>query len=118
MNLVILDGVLAKDPELKTLQNGTHLANIVIRNTAGFKDKVQTYDIACTAWNKNAEICQGLAEGQGVVIQGEIQKRKWEKDGQPRERTEISIRSIVPISIAYSTTEQPQPIGNEQDIPF
>jgi len=41
-------------------------------------------------WNKLAEICQQyLHKGSLVFIEGRIQTREWEKDGQKRTTTEI-----------------------------
>jgi single-strand DNA-binding protein len=95
INKVILYGNLTRDPELKAIPSGTHVASFGIATNRVYKDAKGARQEASDFHNivvfgKQAETAaQYLKKGQGVFIEGRLQTRSWEKDGQKQYRTEI-----------------------------
>jgi single-strand DNA-binding protein len=95
VNKVILVGNLGKDPELKYINSGQAVANFSLATNEKWKDKdgnnqekTEWHNIV--VWKKQAENCaQFLKKGRSVYIEGKIQTREWEKDGEKKYMTEI-----------------------------
>lgn len=95
-NLVILQGRLGQDPDMKYTAAGKAIANLSIATSESWKDKSTGERQEKTEWHKvvifgpAAEVAQNhLAKGSAVMIQGKLQTRKWEKDGITRYSTEV-----------------------------
>ena len=91
LNKVMLIGNLTKDPELKYIPNGTAVVNINLAMNRTWKDKVsgEKKEDVCFAkvvvWGRRAEVCsEYLKKGNPVFIEGHLQSRSWEQDGQKR----------------------------------
>ena len=96
INKVILIGNLGQDPEVKYMPNGNAVANITIATSENWKDKNTGEQVEKTEWHRVvffrrlAEIVgEYLKKGSKVYIEGKLQTRKWEKDGQTHYSTEI-----------------------------
>jgi len=100
MNRVFLMGNVGKDPEIRTMQDGTLIANFSLATTESWKDKVTGEKKEATEWHnvsvfnptEVAKIQQNLKKGDNVKIEGQIKTRKWtDKQGQQKTITEIVI---------------------------
>lgn len=95
LNKVFLVGNLTRDPELKALPSGTKVVSFSIATNRIFKDKdgrkqEQADYHNIVAFAKLAELsAQYLKKGQQVLIEGRIQTRSWETNGEKKYRTEI-----------------------------
>ena len=95
LNKVFLIGNLTRDPELKALPSGTKVASFGIATNRLFKDKEgkkqeQTEFHNIVAFARLGELCaQYLKKGQSVLVDGRIQTRSWETNGEKKYRTEI-----------------------------
>jgi single-strand DNA-binding protein len=96
INKAILVGNLGRDPEMRTTQSGSQVANFTVATSERFtdqsgqkQDRTEWHNVV--AWGRLAEICgQYLRKGKQVYIEGRIQTRKWEdKNGQTRYTTEV-----------------------------
>jgi single-strand DNA-binding protein len=98
LNKVILIGRLTRDIELKTLPSGTAVANFTLAvDRAKRKDEEQKQAdfIPVVAFGKTAEICSRyLYKGSMAAIDGRLQVRSYEKDGQKRYTTEVIANEI------------------------
>jgi single-strand DNA-binding protein len=102
LNKSYILGNLTKDPELKSLPNGTKVCNFSLATNRSFKDangakqeSVEYHNIVMFA--KLAEIGgQYLKKGQSCLIEGRIQTRSWEdtNGGGKKYRTEIVADSM------------------------
>lgn len=95
MNKVILIGRLGKDPELRMTQNNLAVVNFSLATSRKYKGEDQTewHNIVC--FSKTAEIAEKyLTKGSLVAIDGQIQTKNYEKDGQTIYRTEIICNSL------------------------
>jgi len=100
LNKVIIYGNLTKDPELKTLPNGTSVCNFSIATNRYYKDKdgkpqdqVEYHNIVI--FGRQAEtVSQYMRKGSPLYVEGRLQTRSWEsKDGSKRYITEIMAES-------------------------
>ncbi len=100
VNKVILIGNLGKDPEVRYTPSGQAVANFTIATNEAWTDKQgqkqeRTEWHRIVVWGKLAELCgQYLAKGRLAYVDGKLQTRSWEKDGQQRFVTEIVAREV------------------------
>ena len=95
LNKTFILGNLTRDPELKSLPSGNQVATFSIATNRVWKDKegakqesAEFHNIVC--FGRTAELCaQYLRKGSQALIEGRIQTRSWEQEGQKRYRTEI-----------------------------
>ena len=101
INKVILVGNLGQDPEIKFTAGGAAVTTLSIATSDSWKDKDSGMEQERTEWHRVvlwrrlAEIAgEYLKKGSKVYIEGQLQTRKWEKEGQTRYTTEIIARDI------------------------
>jgi single-strand DNA-binding protein len=101
VNKVILIGNLGADPEIRTTQQGSKIANLSIATSESWKDRTTGEKKENTQWHRVvifteplANLCeQYLKKGAKVYIEGQLETRKWQdKDGQDRYSTEVVLR--------------------------
>jgi single-strand DNA-binding protein len=100
INRVVLVGNLTRDPELRHTPGGTPVCNLGIavngrrRDEQGnWVDKPNFFRIS--VFGNQAESCaQYLSKGRPVAIDGRLDWRQWEQDGQKREAVEIVAESV------------------------
>src|SRR5215475_11296586 len=105
LNKVQLIGNLGKDPEVRSTSNGGRVAEFSLAtsrqwNSPSGEKQEKTEWHRCIAWNaKNynlADIVERYCrKGKQVFVEGEIEYRQYEKDGQTRYVTEIRIRELI-----------------------
>lgn len=86
-------GNVVKTPELRYTGQGTPVCNMTVainskvKSGDEYKDEVLFMD--CVVWGKQGESCsQYLDKGRQVLVEGRLQTRSWEKDGQKHYKTE------------------------------
>ncbi len=98
VNKVILVGNLGRDPEIRTTQSGSKIANLSIATSERWKNKQSGEMQERTEWHSIAifnEHLVGVAErflskGSKVYLEGQLQTRKWQdQSGQDRYSTEV-----------------------------
>src|SRR3954449_5753362 len=101
VNKVILVGNLGADPELKYTPSQRPLCNLRIATTEVFKDKSgqrqeKTEWHRVTVWGDSAENCSKyLAKGRSVYVEGRLQTRSYDKDGQKHYATDVVADRVV-----------------------
>jgi single-strand DNA-binding protein len=94
VNKVILIGNLGADPELKYTPSQRPLCNLRIATTEVYKDKSgqrqeKTEWHRVTVWGDQAENCNKyLSKGRSVYVEGRLQTRSYDKDGQKHYATD------------------------------
>lgn len=101
VNKVILIGNLGKDPEVRTMQNGSRVANLTVATSESWKDKVSGERKEKTEWHRVVifnENILGVAEkylrkGSKVYLEGQLETRKWtDQSGVEKYSTEVVIQ--------------------------
>lgn len=89
-NKVIMIGNMVKDPELRRTNSGKAVCTFTIAVKRRRQDVTDFHD--CVAWEKTAEtISQYFYKGKEILVEGEMQKRSYEKDGQKRWVAELRV---------------------------
>lgn len=95
LNKAMVYGNLTRDPELKSLPSGMQVASFSIATNRRYKDRDGNWQDAVDFHNivvfgRQAETsAQYLKKGSSALIEGRMQTRSWDKDGQKQYRTEI-----------------------------
>ena len=102
VNKVILVGNLGADPEARTMQSGDEVVNLSIATSESWKDKASGERREKTEWHRVVIFNQGLVtvaknylrKGSKVYIEGQLETRSWEQDGQKKYTTEVVLRNF------------------------
>ncbi|MFM2339588.1 MAG: hypothetical protein RLZZ360_224 [Candidatus Parcubacteria bacterium] len=95
LNKAMIYGNLTRDPEMKALPSGMQVCSFSVATNRTYTDrdgkKQESVDYHnVVAFGKQAEVIgKYLAKGRGIYVEGRMQTRSWEKDGQKQYRTEI-----------------------------
>ena len=110
VNKVILVGNVGADPEVRYLERGTAIANFnlattergyTMQNGTQVPDRTEWHPIVL--WRNLAEWAEKyVRKGMKLYVEGKLQTRTWEKDGQVRRKTEIIAENI---QVLYRPTE-------------
>jgi len=147
LNKAMIYGNLTRDPEMKALPSGINVTSFSLATNRRYKDRDGNYQDAVDYHNivvfgRQAEtVNQYLKKGSGAFVEGRLQTRSWEKDGQKQYRTEIVADRVqfgprtggegsgttTPAAAAASkddapaapsTPDYPEEEINPEDIPF
>ena len=100
INKVIIVGRLGQDPEMKAIGQGTTVTRLNVATSENWTDKngqkqERTEWHRIVVWGKLAEICgKYLAKGRQVYVEGRLQTRSWEDNGQKKYSTEIVASTV------------------------
>lgn len=107
--MLTIIGNLARDPELRTLGNGSTVANLTIASsTRQFNRQSNQWEdgdtlfMNCSAWDSQRQklasnIVATLAKGMRVIASGRLQQRSYQaQDGSQRTVTEMRLEEIGP----------------------
>jgi single-strand DNA-binding protein len=100
LNKVFIIGNLTRDPELKALPSGIKVCSFGIATNRNFKDKDGNRKDATEFHNivvfgRVAELsAQYLKKGSQAYIEGRLQTRSWEQNGEKKYRTEIVAETV------------------------
>lgn len=101
VNKVILVGNLGRDPEVRSLNDGSKIVNLRVATSENWKDKMTGERREKTEWHSVAIFNENLArvaeqflrKGSKVYLEGQLQTRKWQdQQGQDRYTTEIVLQ--------------------------
>jgi len=123
MNIVILRGNLARDPELRQVTIGdkqTSVVNFTIATSREFtksngsQDKITSF-IQCEAWDSGAEaIGNSFKKGDLVMVEGSLRNDSWEKDGVKRSTVKVRVNNFGKIT-KTKRSEKPSKEEEEQE---
>jgi single-strand DNA-binding protein len=115
-NRIILIGRLTRDPELQYLgADGIPAARFSLAVNRPFRaqDGAQQTDfIDCVAWRKLAEqVSQYATKGRLVALEGRLQIRTYEQDGQRRRAAEVVADTVRFLDSSKPAGGNAQPPG-------
>ncbi len=103
VNKVILVGNLGRDPEIRTTQGGTRVANLSVATSETWRDRASGERKERTEWHRvvifNDRLVdvveKYLKKGSKVYLEGSLQTRKWtDNSGQERYSTEVVLQNF------------------------
>lgn len=101
VNKVILVGNLGRDPEIRSTQDGTRVANLSVATSESWRDKASGERRERTEWHRVAIFNEKLVEiaekylrkGSKIYVEGALQTRKWtDQSGQEKYTTEVVLQ--------------------------
>ena len=100
-NQVILMGNLTRDPELRSTPNGQSVCSFSLALNRSYKaadgnwQEVTDY-VDCVAWGPLGErVSQYLQKGRPCLVNGRLQSRSWEQEGQKRSKVEVVCSDVT-----------------------
>ena len=101
LNQVTLMGNLTRDPELRQTPTGQNVTSFSLALNRSYKDQSGEWqeatdyiDIVC--WGPLAErVAQYLSKGRRCLVQGRLQSRNWEQDGNKRSKVEVLANDVT-----------------------
>jgi single-strand DNA-binding protein len=101
LNQVTLMGNLTRDPELRQIPSGQSVCSFSLALNRSYKDasgewQEATDFIDVVAWGALGErVAQYLTKGRRCLVQGRLQSRSWEQDGQKRNKVEVLANDVT-----------------------
>lgn len=127
VNKVIIVGNLGADPELKYTPSSKAVCNLRVATAETWKDKGGTKQEKTewhrvTVWGDMGENCSKyLAKGRSVYIEGRLQTRSYDKDGQKHYATDVIAEKVVFLGGARgegaASGKSDEPSGQQADAP-
>lgn len=148
-NRVIIAGRVCAQPEVKTTPSGVSVCTINVAvnrpySKDGAEKQADFFSVSC--WRQTADLVgKYFGKGSSIMVEGTLQTRTWEKDGQKHYATEIVadrvhfVDSKSEAGAAYSPAGQPnaaqantsyipqdymapqaptEVLGDEEELPF
>lgn len=127
MNIVMLRGNLARDPELRVVTIGdkqTSVVNFTVATSREFikangsQDKITSF-IQCEAWDSGAEaIASSFKKGDLVMIEGSLRNDSWEKDGVKHSTLKVRVNNFGKIVKTKRSEKATQTASEEETVAF
>lgn len=126
INTIIVEGHLARDPEITYTTSGVGISKFSIANNRDYKDKnnqeikvVNFFDIE--TWGNQADNCQKfLKKGSHVLVEGELVQDKWvdQQTGQNKTKLKVKASFVNFLSSPNQQGQQVPPQGQyQQQVP-
>lgn len=100
-NQVILMGNLTRDPELRQTPNGQSVCSFSLALNRSYKGSDGNWQEATdyvdvVAWGPLGErVAQYVTKGRPVLVNGRLQSRSWEQEGQKRSKVEVVAQDVT-----------------------
>ena len=101
VNQVILMGNLTRDPEVRQTPNGQTVCSFGLALNRSYKGadgnwQEATDFVDIVAWAQLGErVSQYLHKGSRVLVQGRLQYRSWDQDGQKRSKLDVVANDVT-----------------------
>lgn len=132
LNMVVLQGRVGRDPELKFISSGRAVCSFSVCNTEFYYDDQKTRHernmwIDVTCWGDLAErIAEKLHKGSDVQIVGKLEQQEWQEKGTGQKRSKHVLVAREVRAMAWpdgDAAQQPQQAqrpqrDNDEEVPF
>lgn len=94
-------GNLTRDPELRTTPNGQTVCSFSLALNRSYKGadgnwQEATDYVDVVAWGPLGErVAQYVTKGRPVLVNGRLQSRQWEQEGQKRSKVEVNAQDVT-----------------------
>ena len=136
VNKAVIVGNLGRDPEVRSMNDGTKIVSLNVATSESWKDKNSGERKSKTEWHRIAILNPQLADvaerylkkGSSVYLEGQIQTRKWtDQSGAEKYSTEIVLSRFKGELTLLGGVDKPasnvsdwasSATGNDDEIPF
>lgn len=118
LNRVMLIGRLGRDPEARYTPNGTRVCTFSLAVDRTWRDRDGELHreadwFQVETWGRLAEICeQYLSKGRLVYVEGRLQTRRYEHEGETRYYTRVVASQMQMLD---RRPEEPEPVEEEAE---
>lgn len=97
LNVVVIQGRLSRDLELRTVGGGTQVANFSIAlgrkfKTSAGEERDEVSFVDCVAWGKSADtIARFFSKGKAICIRGRLQQESWEDKTTGQKKSKLGV---------------------------
>jgi single-strand DNA-binding protein len=101
LNQITLMGNLTRDPEVRQTPSGQSVCSFSLALNRSYKDQSGEWQeatdyIDVVAWGPLGErVGQYLKKGSRALVQGRLQSRSWEQEGQKRSKVEVLANDVT-----------------------
>ena len=93
-------GNLTRDPEVRFTRDGAPVASFTLAINNRYRQENETKEdvsfIDVVTFGKQADLVKNyLEKGSPVLIEGRLQQRRWEQEGQKRSKIEVVTQSVT-----------------------
>ena len=119
LNRIVLVGRLTADPELRYSNANKAVCHFRLAVDGGYGENKRTDFINIVAFNKTAELsAECLRKGKMAAVDGRLQIRQYEKDGEKRSATEVVADNVRFLSPKGETESGPWAESDNDDVIF
>ena len=115
MNLVVIAGRLAAEPELRTFDSGATLLRVLV--TVRSEEPRRRIDvIPVVMWNPDLDnkLLDGNVRGKALWVAGSVQRRFWSADDNRQSRIEVVAHEMTLRPIVIGDGIEPEPAMSER----
>lgn len=95
-NTIVQAGRLTRDPEERTIPDGTFLCEFTVASNRKIGDREETLFMDWTAWGKTAEaIVKWFSIGKPILVTGRMRTEQWEKDGVRKSKIRATVSEFA-----------------------
>ena len=100
-NQVIIMGNLTRDPELRQTPGGQSVCSFSLALNRSYKGSDGNWQeavdyIDVVAWGPLGErVAQYMTKGRACLVNGRLQSRSWEQEGQKRSKVEVNAQDVT-----------------------
>jgi single-strand DNA-binding protein len=122
LNMAQVIGNLTRDPEAKTLDNGSKVVSFGIATNRSWKndkgekqEEVEFHNVS--AWGGLAGVCeQYLKKGSKVYIQGRMKTSRWENDKGKQSKMEIVADNMQMLDSKFKGAGISETVGEKVEV--
>ena len=109
LNIVVIEGRLTRDPDVRTTANGAKMARFTLAVNRPFNKRIdktedETDYISCAAYQENADLVEKLFKGTAIAVIGAIRTGSYTReDGE-----KVYTKDVVADTIRYATVRDVQ----------
>lgn len=134
LNKVILIGNVGKEPEVRTTNGGAKVAQVSLATSRKWTDskgekQEKTEWHKLVIWNRGksglADVVERyVTKGAKLCVEGSIEYREYEKDGEKKYTTEINVSGLTMLGGDKKKDAKPklaeefEEFGDDDDLPF
>ncbi|MDE2768897.1 MAG: single-stranded DNA-binding protein [Chloroflexota bacterium] len=120
LNSVLIEGNLAREPELRYTPQGTPTCTLVLASNRAYRDPERQGErieevsfIETTTWGKLATVChEHLHKGRGIRVVGRLKQERWEDShGNARAKVLVIAEQVEFQPRRQESARQEEPAG-------
>lgn len=93
MNVILISGRITRDATIITMPSGDIMVEFSVASNRKTKETESTIFFEIKAWGKEA-LGPHLTKGKWVTVQGRLEERTWERNGEKHTRMHVIANDI------------------------